>query len=171
MTGHTRPAKTCADGAAGGCLEGCEAVRERRSRAVFLFLCREERTIKNDGRTFLDLAEDVTPPAYQVIRINAMKKHNIHIPSDKISAYCRQNQIRQLMLFGSVLQDDFKPESDIDVLVTFEQEAQIGFMALGRMQRELSELFRRPVDLVPKDGLKPRIRDSVLSTAEVIYAA
>ena len=100
-----------------------------------------------------------------------MKKAKINLPSDKIIAYCRRNQIRQLMLFGSVLRDDFNPESDIDVLVVFEQEAQIGFMALGRMKRELSDILERPVDLIPQDGLKLKIRDSVLSTAEVIYAA
>ncbi|MBS1248538.1 MAG: hypothetical protein MAG431_00090 [Chloroflexi bacterium] len=100
-----------------------------------------------------------------------MRKTKIDIPSEKINAYCRQNQIRQLMLFGSVLRDDFNPESDVDILVMFEKEAQIGFMALGRMKRELSALLERSVDLVPQDGLKPQIRDSVLASAEVVYAA
>jgi len=69
------------------------------------------------------------------------------------------------------LRDDFSPGSDIDVLVEFEPGAQVGFLALGRMQRELSELLQRPVDLVPRNGLKPRIREAVLSSAEVVYAA
>ncbi len=100
-----------------------------------------------------------------------MTKVKIDIPSDKISAFCRRNQIRQLMFFGSVLRDDFRPDSDVDVLVTFEPDAQVGFMALGRMKRELSDLLQHPIDLVPKDGLKQKIRGGVLSSAEVIYAA
>jgi len=58
----------------------------------------------------------------------------------------------------------------IDVLVTFEPDAKIGFLALGRLRRELEALFNRPVDLVPQDGLKSRVRDSVLASAEPIYA-
>ncbi|MBW2011809.1 MAG: nucleotidyltransferase domain-containing protein, partial [Deltaproteobacteria bacterium] len=64
-----------------------------------------------------------------------------------------------------------RPDSDVDILVEFEPDAQVGFIILGRMQRELSELLHRPVDLVPKNGLKPEIRETVLSSAEVIHAA
>ena len=59
----------------------------------------------------------------------------------------------------------------MDVLVEFEPDAVVGFMALGRMQRELTALFARRVDLVPQDGLKPAVREAVLSSAEVLYAA
>jgi uncharacterized protein len=69
------------------------------------------------------------------------------------------------------LGDDFHPDSDVDVLVAFEPEARVGFVTLSRMQRELSELFQRSVDLVPMDGLKPIIRESVLSSAQEVYAA
>jgi hypothetical protein len=68
------------------------------------------------------------------------------------------------------LRADFPPDSDVDLLVEFEPGAKIGFMALGRMQRELPALLERPVDLVPKDGLKPVIRRDVLASTEVIYA-
>lgn len=95
----------------------------------------------------------------------------ISLPQKRIAALCRRYKVRQIQLFGSALRENFGPESDLDVLVEFEPNAQIGFIALSRMQRELSELFRRPVDLVPQDGLKPRIREAVLSSAEVIYAA
>jgi predicted nucleotidyltransferase len=95
----------------------------------------------------------------------------ISLPKKKIADLCRRYKVRQIQLFGSALRENFGPESDLDVLVEFEPNAQIGFIALSRMQRELSELFRRPVDLVPQDGLKPRIREAVLSSAEVIYAA
>ena len=100
-----------------------------------------------------------------------MAEPQVELAQDKIVAFCRRNQVRTLSLFGSVLREDFGPESDIDVLVEFEENARIGFMALGRMQRELVELFGRQVDLVPRDGLKPLIRDSVLDSAQVLYAA
>ena len=74
-------------------------------------------------------------------------------------------------VFGSALRDDFRPDRDVDVLVEFEPDAHVGFLALSRLQRELAALLRRPVDVVPKDGLKPLIRESVLSSAEVLYAA
>jgi predicted nucleotidyltransferase len=99
-----------------------------------------------------------------------MAEPKIAIPQDKIADFCRRNQVRTISLFGSVLREDFGPESDVDVLVEFEPEARIGFMALGRMQRELAELLGRSVDLVPRDGLKPLIRDSVLDGAQVLYA-
>lgn len=98
-------------------------------------------------------------------------KSKIEIPKDEIAKFCHRNHIRKLSLFGSVLREDFHPGSDVDVLVEFEQEAQIGFMALGRIRRELSQLLQRQVDLVPREGLKPLIRESVLSNAEVVYAA
>jgi len=61
--------------------------------------------------------------------------------------------------------------SDIDMLVEFEPDARVGFMTLARMRRELSELLGRTVDLVPESGLKPLIRDDVLDSAKVLYAA
>jgi predicted nucleotidyltransferase len=94
----------------------------------------------------------------------------IEIPMDEIATFCQRHHIRQLALFGSVLREDFGPESDLDILIEFEPEAQIGFMALSGMQLELSELFQRPVDLVPRQGLKPKIKDIILSSAQVIYA-
>jgi predicted nucleotidyltransferase len=95
----------------------------------------------------------------------------LDFPMEAISALCRRYQVRELALFGSSLRQDFDAESDIDLLVEFEPEAQVGFMALSRLQRELESIFQRPVDLVPKGGLKPAIRQVVLSSAEVLYAA
>ena len=100
-----------------------------------------------------------------------MAEIRIEFPTDKIAGFCQRHRISSLSVFGSVLRDDFSPGSDIDVLVEFEPGAQVGFLALSRMQRELSELLQRPVDLVPRNGLKPRIREAVLSSAEVVYAA
>jgi hypothetical protein len=95
----------------------------------------------------------------------------IEIPRRELAEFCRRHNVRRLALFGSVLREDFSARSDVDVLVTFEPRAKVGFLRLARMKRELSRLFGRPVDLVPQEGLKPLIRDSVLSSAEEIYAA
>ena len=96
---------------------------------------------------------------------------SISIPKEEIAVICRRYHVRQIQLFGSASREGFGPESDVDLLVDFEPDAQIGFITLSHMQRELAQLFERPVDLVPRDGLKPRIREAVLSSAEVIYAA
>jgi predicted nucleotidyltransferase len=95
----------------------------------------------------------------------------IDLPMDKIAALCRRYRVRELALFGSALRDDFRPDSDLDFLVKFEREAQIGFIDLSGMQLELADLLHRPVDLVPADGLKPIIRDEVFHSAQVVYAA
>ena len=93
------------------------------------------------------------------------------LPLEALAEYSRRNQIRELSLFDSALGASFRPDSDIDLLVVFEPEAQIGFLALARIRRELSELLGRSVDLVPKDGLKLVIRDQVLADAELLLAA
>jgi len=93
------------------------------------------------------------------------------IPIIEIAQACQKHKIRELALFGSALREDFKPSSDVDLLVTFEPDAQIGFLAFSKIQREFAGLFHRPVDLVSKNGLNPRIRQAVLADARVIYAA
>jgi predicted nucleotidyltransferase len=95
----------------------------------------------------------------------------ISIPKRKIREFCHRYDVQRMALFGSVLNKNFRSDSDVDVLIAFAPNAHIGFLTLSRMQRELSELLKRPVDLVPMDGLKPVIRDSVLSNIEVVYAA
>jgi hypothetical protein len=95
----------------------------------------------------------------------------ISISQKSLRRFCVQYQIRRLALFGSVLRDDFGPESDIDLLVLFEPGAKVSFLTLGRMQRELSAMFNRRVDLVPQEGLKPVIREAVITSAQVVYAA
>ena len=95
----------------------------------------------------------------------------ISIPKRRIQQFCQRYDVQRMALFGSVLKRNFRPDSDVDVLVSFAPNAHVGFLTLSRMQRELSKLFKRPVDLVPLDGLKPVIRESVLSNIEVVYAA
>src|SRR3954451_23534500 len=95
----------------------------------------------------------------------------LDLPMDAIQEVCRRYRVRELSLFGSILTDEFRPQSDIDFLVSFDPEARIGFLELSRMQRELSELLHRKVDLVLKRGLKHAIRHEVLSRARVVYEA
>jgi len=95
----------------------------------------------------------------------------IRVPKKELADFCRRYNVQKLALFGSVLGNNFRADSDVDVLVSFQPNAKIGFITFSRMQRELAELFNRPVDLVPMDGLKPVIRASVLSNIEEVYAS
>src|SRR3990172_2447420 len=94
----------------------------------------------------------------------------LRIPFEELTNFCRRYQVRELALFGSMLRQDYRSDSDVDLLVSFEPAARVTFLTLARMQRELEALLGRTVDLVPKDGLKPVIRDHVLATARVLYA-
>ena len=93
------------------------------------------------------------------------------LPTDQIAKICRTNHVQELSVFGSALTERFGVSSDLDFLVVFEPDAVIGFLALAKLQRELATLTKRQVDLVPKAGLKAAIRDAVLASAQVIYAA
>jgi predicted nucleotidyltransferase len=95
----------------------------------------------------------------------------IDIPSQAIIGLCQRHHIRQLALFGSVLRDDFGPESDVDVLVEFEPEARIGYLRFFRLQDELTALFGREVDLFTPNSLKPFARNHAMQSKAVIYAA
>ena len=94
----------------------------------------------------------------------------IEIPKDQIAEFCRRNHIRRLAFFGSVLRDDFTPESDVDVLVEFEPGARVGLRFFG-MERELSEILGHKVDLNTPGFLSKYFRDEVIAEAEVLYDA
>ena len=94
----------------------------------------------------------------------------IELPQDKIADFCRRHHIRRLALFGSVLREDFGPDSDVDVLVEFEPDHVPGFFGLFDLQEELSALFGRRVDLRTPEDLSRYFRDEVLARAEVQYA-
>lgn len=105
-------------------------------------------------------------------RPNIKIKSNIDIPLNKIDAFCRRWKIKEFALFGSVLRDDFRPDSDIDVLVTFEPGGGITFDNRVEMLDELAAIFGRQVDLVEKDAIRnPFRRHAILTTKEVVYAA
>jgi uncharacterized protein len=99
-----------------------------------------------------------------------MARPRIELPKGEIAEFCRRNRIRRLALFGSVLRDDFTDESDIDVLVEFEEGATTGFKFFT-MQHELSEIIGREVELHTPGFLSPYFRDEVLREAEVQYDA
>ena len=101
-----------------------------------------------------------------------MQRSNIQIPQDKIAEFCRKWKITEFALFGSVLRGDFRPDSDVDVLVSFTDDARWSLFDLVDMQDELSAIFGRHVDIVEKKNLRnPFRRHSILTSKEVIYVA
>lgn len=98
---------------------------------------------------------------------------SLHIVVDRegLARFCRQRLIRRLSFFGSVLRDDFGPESDVDVLVEFGPEANVGLFEFVTYQRELTELLGRQVDLHTPASLSHLFRERVVDSAEVAYAA
>jgi uncharacterized protein len=103
-----------------------------------------------------------------------MTEPKITIPRKKIAEFCRRRKVVEFSLFGSVLRDDFRPESDVDVLVTFAPDAQVSLFDLVDMKIELEDLFHRPVDVVEKQAvLESRNhirRKSILANTRVVYA-
>jgi predicted nucleotidyltransferase len=99
-----------------------------------------------------------------------MGKARIDIPKERIAEFCRQNHIRRLALFGSVLRDDFGPDSDVDVLVEFEPGTRMGLRFFG-LEIELSEMLGRKVDLNTPGFISDYFRDEVMAEAEVQYDA
>jgi hypothetical protein len=101
-----------------------------------------------------------------------MVKTKINIPLKQIEDFCHRWRIKEFSLFGSVLREDFRPDSDIDVLVSFEPDGGITFDNRVEMLDELAEIFGRQVDLVEKDAIRnPFRRHDILTTKEVVYAA
>ena len=90
----------------------------------------------------------------------------------RLAEFCRKWRIHELSLFGSALRDDFGPESDIDLLVSFEADAGWTLFDLIAMKEEAESLFGRPVDLIEREALRnPWRKREILRTHEVIYAA
>jgi len=103
-----------------------------------------------------------------------MKAH-LDIPKEEVAAFCRRWQIKELALFGSALRDDFRPDSDVDVLVQFDAEARHTLFDMVFMQEELQRIFGRKVDLVSRRGIETSRnyirRRAILESAEVIYGS
>ena len=101
-----------------------------------------------------------------------MNYHGIDVSENKIAELCRKWKVAELSLFGSILRDDFGPNSDVDVLVVFQPDAPWSLWDLMDMKEKLEVLFGRPVDLVEKEALRnPWRKRQILSTYEVVYAA
>ena len=100
---------------------------------------------------------------------------HIAIPQEQIREFCQHWQITELALFGSVLRDDFRPDSDVDVLVRFEKESRHTLFDLIRMEEELTRLLGRRADLVERTAVETSRnyirRKAILESAEVVYAA
>ncbi|MBV6395356.1 MAG: hypothetical protein HFACDABA_00932 [Anaerolineales bacterium] len=97
-----------------------------------------------------------------------MDKIKIRVPRKQLAEFCRRNHIRKLAFFGSVLRDDFSPQSDVDVLVEFKKGKTPGFAFFG-MQEELSKILQRKVDLNTPGFLNKYFREQVLREAKVEY--
>lgn len=95
----------------------------------------------------------------------------LNVSPDAIAAFCQRWQITELALFGSILRDDFRPDSDIDILITLANDAQWSLLDWVDMQDQLKQLLGRDVDIADKKGLKnPYRRHEILSNYQVIYA-
>jgi len=102
-------------------------------------------------------------------------KPHIDLPKAKIAEFCKKWKIREFSLFGSVLREDFRPDSDIDVLVTFSEDAKHTLFDLVHMENELKEIFGRDVDIVSRRGIESSRnyirRNAIINSAEAVYAA
>jgi predicted nucleotidyltransferase len=107
------------------------------------------------------------------IRLKCMaktKRIHIEVPEKAITDFCGRNRVQRLLFFGSVLRDDFRPESDVDILVEYEPGAVAGFLRLAAMENELSQILKRKVDLRTPAELSRYFRQEVLESAEIQYA-
>ena len=104
--------------------------------------------------------------------MSRIQQVQVDVPMDKVAAFCQKWKIKEFSLFGSVLREDFRPDSDVDVLVEFQPNHGWGLYDVLDMEEELRGIFGRPVDLVMKGGLRnPLRRREILRTRRVLYAA
>jgi len=103
-----------------------------------------------------------------------MGKIQIHIPKEKIAGFCKKWGIREFCLFGSVLRAEFCSDSDIDVLVTFNENAKNTLFDLVNMESELKDIFGRNVDIISRRGIESSRnylrRNAILKSVEAVYA-
>lgn len=99
----------------------------------------------------------------------------IQLPQQALTEFCQKWKIKEMSFFGSVLREDFKPDSDIDILVSFEDDSTWGILELVQMKRELKILLGRDVDLLTKKSIEQSHnwirRQEILETAQVVYVA
>ncbi len=102
---------------------------------------------------------------------NTQARVRVAVATEAVADFCRRHHVREFALFGSVLRDDFTPESDVDVLIDFLPQTRVTFFDLSHFKDELEEMFHREVDLVTKRSLHPVIASDVLASREVLYVA
>ncbi|MBM4320558.1 MAG: nucleotidyltransferase family protein [Deltaproteobacteria bacterium] len=122
-----------------------------------------------------DAAKKRIAPEQRLLRCGAGPEvalsSGIRIDRTRLAEFCRKHHIHRLAFFGSVLRDDFRPDSDVDVLVDFEPGHPVGLIRMAGMALELSELLGRPVDLRTPADLSRHFRGEVLAQAEVAFEA
>jgi uncharacterized protein len=114
-----------------------------------------------------DEAPGVEGTWYNEVMVAALVESN----AKKIAEICRRHGVKELAVFGSAVREDFRADSDVDLLVDFCDGVRVTFLTLGRLKVALTDALRREVDLVPKNSVKPAIREKILASAKVLYAA
>lgn len=113
-------------------------------------------------------------PGMSLATAEILRQVRVPVPVTGVEAFCRKWDVIEFAIFGSVLREDFGPDSDVDVLVTFDPAARPTLLTLIRMQDELEALFGRRVDLLERGGMeqsaRPHVRQAVLDSLRVIYA-
>jgi hypothetical protein len=129
--------------------------------------------VKKTRRDFLTELHDA--PFTRICYNQNVEKVKINIPKAKIAEFCERWNISELAIFGSALRADFRPDSDVDVLVSFAPEAKVSLFDMVHMQDELNQIFGRDVDLISKRGVEDSRnylrRKAILESAQVIYVA
>ena len=104
-----------------------------------------------------------------------MNTDNLHIPQGRLADFCKRWKITELALFGSVLRDDFGPDSDVDILVTFEPDAPWSLFDIVRVKHEFEGMVGRKVDIIERPALEkhhnPWLKHAILTEARTIYTA
>jgi predicted nucleotidyltransferase len=145
---------------------------------VEIFCFRDERLEDSDNleaavepfREIADAGLNPAPCGNRMIRTMS-EQNKIQLPREEIAEFCKRNRIRKLSLFGSALRENFRQDSDVDLLVEFQTGAAPSFLDLARMERELAGLLGgRKIDLRTPKELSRYFRDEVLSSASVQYA-
>lgn len=107
-----------------------------------------------------------------VLSMSSIVQSRLQVPADALTAFCQKWRVTELALFGSILSSDFRPDSDVDVLVTFSAEAKWSLFDLYRMQTDLSLLLGRTADIHETGTIRnPFRKRGILSSKEVIYAS
>ena len=101
-----------------------------------------------------------------------MPTKKFRLPRKKIAEFCKRWSITEFSVFGSVLREDFRPDSDIDVLISIDPKAHIGLLEIAKIQIELENMLKHPVDMVEKERLRyPYRKNEILRTAQLVYPA